>query len=139
MAEARPIGFWLRLVDRLINEQFAATLDEHGVTRIQWQLLNVLAGGRATVTELDCAVKPFLVADETTLEHLSELIDSGWVDATPTAYELTDRGHGARDRLSNVVAGQRTDMVAGVAEDDYLRTVAALEQIAHNLGWVDET
>ena len=97
------------------------------------------AGGSATVTELDVAVKPFLVADETTLEHLSELIDSGWVDATPTAYELTDRGHGARDRLSNVVAGQRTDMVAGVAEDDYLRTVAVLEQIAHNLGWVDET
>ena len=31
MAE-RPIGFWLRLVDNLINEQFASTLDEHGVT-----------------------------------------------------------------------------------------------------------
>lgn len=138
MAEPRPIGFWLRLVDGLINEQFAATLDEHGVTRIQWQLLNVLASGSATVTELDVAVTPFLVGDETTLEHLSELIDSGWVDATPTAYELTERGHGARDRLTNVVAGQRTDMVAGVTEDDYLRVVAALEQIAHNLGWVDE-
>ena len=28
MTDQRPIGFWLKLVDRLIDEQFAATLDE---------------------------------------------------------------------------------------------------------------
>jgi hypothetical protein len=140
MADPRPIGFWLRLVDNLINEQFATTLDEHGVTRIQWQLLNVLASGEATVVELDAAVGPFLAAEgeETTVEHLSELIESGWVDATPTAYELTERGHGARDRLTNVVAGQRTEMVAGVTEEEYLRAIQTLEQIARNLGWADE-
>ena len=141
MADPRPIGFWLRLVDNLINEQFARTLDEHGVTRIQWQLLNVLASGEATVVELDAAVGPFLAAEgeETTVEHLSELIESGWVDATPTAYELTERGHGARDRLTNVVAGQRTEMVAGVTEEEYLRAIQTLERIARNLGWSDES
>jgi hypothetical protein len=141
MADPRPIGFWLRLVDNLINEQFARTLDEHGVTRIQWQLLNVLAGGAATVAELDAAVAPFLVAEgeESAVDHLSELIESGWVDATPTSYELTERGHGARDRLTNVVAGQRTEMVAGVTEEEYVKAVQTLEQIARNLGWSDET
>ncbi|HEX4444589.1 MAG TPA: MarR family winged helix-turn-helix transcriptional regulator [Galbitalea sp.] len=140
MADPRPIGFWLRLVDNLINEQFARTLDEHGVTRIQWQLLNVLASGEATVVELDAAVGPFLAAEgeESTVEHLSELIESGWVDATPSAYELTERGHGARDRLTNVVAGQRTEMVAGVTEEEYLRAIQTLERIARNLGWSDE-
>lgn len=140
MADPRPIGYWLRLVDGLINEQFARTLDEHGVTRIQWQLLNVLASGAATVFELDVAVAPFLAAEgeQSTLDHLSELIESGWVDATPTSYELTERGHGARDRLTNVVAGQRTEMVAGVAEAEYFAAIQTLERIAHNLGWVDE-
>ncbi len=139
MADQRPIGYWLRLVDGLIDEQFARTLDEHGVTRMQWQLLNVLARGQASVEMLDAAVAPFLVAGgETTLDHLTELIDSAWVDATPTGYELTERGHGALDRLTNVVAEQRTVMSAGVAEGDYLTTVNTLEQMALNLGWRDD-
>ncbi len=139
MADQRPIGYWLRLVDGLIDEQFARTLDEHGVTRMQWQLLNVLARGQASVEMLDAAVAPFLVAGgETTVDHLTELIESAWVDATPTGYELTERGHGALDRLTNVVAEQRTVMSAGVAEGEYLTTVKTLEQMALNLGWRDD-
>ncbi len=139
MADQRPIGYWVRLVDSLIDEQFARTLDEHGVTRMQWQLLNVLSRGQASVEMLDAAVKPYLVAGaETTLDHLTELIESAWVDATPTGYELTERGHGALDRLTNVVAGQRTAMAAGVAEDEYLTTTRTLERMAANLGWSAE-
>jgi hypothetical protein len=139
MADQRPIGYWLRLVDGLTDDQFARTLDEHGVTRMQWQLMNVLARGQASVEMLDAAVKPYLVADgETTLDHLTELIESAWVDATPTGYELTERGHGALDRLTNVVAGQRTEMAAGVSEDEYLTTTRTLEQMARNLGWSAE-
>jgi hypothetical protein len=138
MADQRPIGYWLRLVDGLINDQFARTLDEHGVTRMQWQLLNVLARGHASVEMLDAAVAPFLSAgDETTLDHLTELIESAWVDATPTGYELTERGRAALDRLTNVVAQQRTVMSAGVAEDEYLTTISTLERMAVNLGWSD--
>ena len=140
MADQRPIGYWLRLVDGLIDEQFARTLDEHGVTRMQWQLLNVLARGQASVQMLDAAVAPFLVAGgETTLDHLTELIESAWVDATPTGYELTERGHGALDRLTNVVAEQRTVMSAGVTEADYVTTVSTLERMATNLGWSDDS
>jgi DNA-binding MarR family transcriptional regulator len=141
MTDSRPIGFWLRLVDNLINEQFSKTLDEHGVTRLQWQLLNVLASGPKSVIELDSSVRPFLVAsgDESSAEHLTELIESGWVDAMETGYELTERGRGARDRLSNVVAGQRTEMAAGLTEDEYTTTVRTLERVARNLGWSDET
>jgi hypothetical protein len=140
MADPRPIGYWLRLVDTLINEQFSRTLEEHGVTRIQWQLLNVLASGASSVGELDSQLRPFLMADGTqsSIDHLTELIESGWVDATGNGYELTERGHGARDRLTNVVAAQRTDMTAGITEPDYLSAVRTLEHIARNLGWVDE-
>jgi DNA-binding MarR family transcriptional regulator len=137
MADQRPIGFWLKLVDRLIDEQFAATLEEHGVTRRQWQLLNVLAQHPATVEQLNASVAPFLDADdtETALDHLTELIESAWVDATPNAYELTDRGRGALERLSSVVAEQRTIMSAGVTETEYITTVSSLETMARNLGW----
>jgi len=137
MADQRPIGFWLKLVDNLIDEQFAKTLDEHGVTRMQWQLLNVLARGAASVEMLNAAVAPFLAADgaTTSLDHLTELIESAWVDATPSGYELTERGQGALDRLTAVVATQRTELSAGLTEADYLTTVSTLEHIAANLGW----
>lgn len=139
MAGERPIGFWLRLVDNLIDEQFATTLDEHGVTRLQWQLLNVLARGTASLPVLTRALQPFVAdgGEEATLEQLSELIDSGWVDATPSGYEITERGRGALERLTTVVTEQRTRMTAGVTEPDYLTTVATLEQLARNMGWSD--
>lgn len=137
MDTPRPIGYWLKLVDRLIDEQFASTLEEHGVTRRQWQLLNVLSREPATVEQLDAAVAPFLVAhdDESSLDHLTELIDSAWVDATPTGYELTDRGRSAFERLAEVVATQRTIVADGITPEQYEQTVAVLERMARNLGW----
>lgn len=137
MDTPRPIGYWLKLVDRLIDEQFASTLEEHGVTRRQWQLLNVLSREPATVEQLDAAVAPFLVVhdDESSLDHLTELIDSAWVDATPTGYELTDRGRSAFERLAEVVATQRTIVADGVTPEQYEQTVAVLERMARNLGW----
>jgi hypothetical protein len=137
MADQRPIGFWLKLVDGLIDEQFALTLEEHGVTRRQWQLMNVLTRGEASVEELDAAVAPFLdaVSEETSLDHLTELIDSSWVDATARGYELTERGSAALGRLTVVVTEQRTSMTGGTSEQDYLTTVTTLERMARNLGW----
>jgi len=141
MTDQRPIGFWLKLVDRLIDEQFASTLEEHGVTRRQWQLLNVLSRGPATLADLDEAVAPFLAAavdgapPESSAEHLTELIDSAWVDATPTGYELTERGRAAFARLADVVAEQRTVIAQGITDAEYLATVNVLTRVAKNLGW----
>ncbi|CAN5259817.1 hypothetical protein BH09ACT5_BH09ACT5_14380 [soil metagenome] len=140
MSTPRPIGFWLKLVDRQIDEQFASTLDEHGVTRRQWQLLNVLSPGPATVEQLDAAVAPFLSAEdgESSSEHLSELVDSGWVALEQARYELTERGRTALEKLSDVVATQRTLMTEGLTRQQYDDTLAALERMARNLGWSDE-
>ena len=146
----RPIGFWLKLVDGLIDERFASTLEEHGVTRRQWQILNVLSRGPATVEQLDAAVAPFLAAStaaadedgvtapETSAEHLSELIESAWVDATASGYELTERGHTAFDALSETVGKLRAELSEGLTPEQYAETVAALEQMARNLGWSGE-
>lgn len=144
MTDPRPIGFWLKLVDRLIDEQFAATLEEHGVTRRQWQLLNVLARGPATVEQLNAAVAPFLAPAseqgpaESSVEHLTELIESAWVDATVSGYELTERGRVALERLGEVVAEQRAVSTEGVSDEEYRATVSVLERVARNLGWNDQ-
>ena len=135
MTDQRPIGYWLKLVDNLIERQFAGTLDEHGVTRRQWQLLSVLARGMATVEQLDDAVRPFFTDDESSAEHLSELIESAWVAATPEGYEMTDRGFTAFGTLSEVVAQQRTIVGQGISEAEYGETIGVLQKMAHNLGF----
>jgi len=139
MDTPRPIGFWLKLVDRLIDEQFASTLEEHGVTRRQWQLLNVLVKEPATVEQLDAAVAPFLSAeqDESSVEHLAELVDSGWVVITSTRYDVTERGRSALDRLTTVVGTQRTLVTQGLTQDQYDETLRVLETMARNMGWSD--
>lgn len=138
MTDQRPIGFWLKLVDRLIDEQFAETLEEHGVTRRQWQLLTVLSRGPATLEQLDLAVAPFLsngTTPESSAEHLSELIESSWVDATATGYETTERGSGAYNRLAEVVNANRARASEGVSEQEYRDTIDVLERLAVNLGY----
>lgn len=138
MAEQRPIGYWVKLVDQLIDRQFERTIDDHGVTRRQWQLLNVLARGVSTVEQLDEAIAPFLAGGEepeSAVEHLSELIDSAWVDATADGYELTDRGRTAFGTLAEVVSHQRVQVAQGVSEQEYAKTVDVLERMARNLGF----
>jgi DNA-binding MarR family transcriptional regulator len=137
MAE-RPIGFWLKLLDQLITELFEKTIDEHGVTRRQWMLLNVLARSGATVDQLNEAIAPFLEGtEESAVDHLTELIESAWADATPDGYELTDRGRTAFSSLNEVINQQRRHMTQGLSEEQYATTVAALETMARNLGFTD--
>ena len=137
MADERPIGYWLALVGGLVDEQFADTLEEHGVTRSEWRLLNVLVQAPATIEQLDAALAPHLQPDEgaTAIDLLSELIESAWINATPDAYELTERGRGAVERLGAKLAEQRAALSEGVSDEDRATTCAALERMARNLGW----
>jgi hypothetical protein len=139
MVESRPIGFWLKLVDRLIDERFAAIIEEHGVTRRQWQLLNVMEPGAATVEQLDQAIAPFFEpgTEETAAEHLAELVESDWITVSGSAYSLTDRGRGAFGRLQEVVGELRDQTGEGLTEEQYATTLSALERMAVNLGWQD--
>ncbi len=141
MNAQRPIGYWLKLVDSLISEQFATSLEEHGVTRRQWQLLNLLGAKPHTSEELMSALAPFFdeVSPEgepaSPAEHLTELLESGWVAQEGESYALTDRGKISLERLTELVEGMRERSSAGVTEEQYETTIATLQRMATNLGW----
>jgi hypothetical protein len=64
MAEdRRPIGYWLKHVDRLIDETLLRTLSADDLSRRHWQVLNTLAAGPANVRALADVLRPF-VGDE---------------------------------------------------------------------------
>ena len=137
MAATRPIGYWLKLVDRLIDERFDETLEEHGVTRRQWQLLGALSRQDATLEQLNTEIAPFLDADteESSASHLAELMESGWVTLDGDTYAISEQGRVAYDRLSTVVQSIRDAVADGFDEDEYATTLNALERMARNLGW----
>ncbi|WP_236720272.1 MarR family transcriptional regulator [Rathayibacter sp. VKM Ac-2630] len=131
-------------MERLVDERFAVTLEEHGVTRRQWQLLQQLQRGPSPLAELDRALAPFLraptaedPAGESAAEQLAELLESGWIEARSELYALTERGQVATARLEEVVAAQRASATTGVPDEEYEIAVRTLRTIAGNLGWSD--
>jgi DNA-binding MarR family transcriptional regulator len=137
VAARRPVDFWLKLVDKLINEHFSKTLEEHGVTRRQWEVMNLLSRGPASHDELAEALAPFRTELEvnTLTEDLAELVESGWLAIREDVYQLTDRGRISYQRLEPVLRSTNERIVHGVSAEDYSTTLEVLEQIANNLGW----
>ena len=139
---ARPIGFWLKLVDRLIDEKFDEVLIEHGVTHRQWQLLTVLSRGPADLATLDATISPYLADSpddpDSSAEHLAELVDSEWLGLSGGHYEVTESGANVFERLSDVVTEHLHAVGAGLSEEQYAQTLEALERMARNLGWTDD-
>lgn len=136
--ERRPIGFWLRLVDRLIDEGFAETIEEHGITRRQWQLLSQLGASPIPLDDVARRLEPFLADSETSTEdELRELVESDWVRTETAGLVLTDTGAVAFGRLSERVTELRGRASEGIPVEEYNRAVATLERMARNLGWAD--
>ena len=134
---SRPVDFWLRLLDRLINEHFGRALDEHGITRRQWEVMNLLSSGPASRDELAEAlarvhrdVEPVTFTDE-----LSELEDSGWLLRGEQEYELTELGQTSYRRLEPVLRATDEEIGRGISREDYATMLKLLERMAINLGW----
>lgn len=137
--QERPIGFWLKLVDQLVDDQFGASFEEHGVTRRQWQMMNLLVDGPATPKQLADGLRPFFPAVEagTSEELIEELRESGWVTLQAEHYELTDLGQRSLENLRGAVDRIRLQLTENVSEDEYAALLALLQRMARNLGWDD--
>jgi hypothetical protein len=137
MAAARPIDFWLKLLDKLINEQFTRTLEEHGVTRRQWEVMSLLSTRPASQSELDEVLSPFATELPATslAEDLAELVESGWLASREQDFELTERGRTSYERIELVLRSTNEDIARGVSDEDYSTMLRVLERMAINLGW----
>ena len=137
--QERPIGFWLKLLDQLVDEQFGASFEEHGVTRRQWQMMNLLTNGPASEKELSDQLKPFFPAVEagTSGELIEELAESGWVAVSDGQYSLTDLGTRSLENLRGAVERIREQLTADVSEEEYTALVSVMQRMAANLGWKD--
>jgi DNA-binding MarR family transcriptional regulator len=131
----QPIGYWLKEIDRLIEESFGQLLAEEDLTRRHWQVLNTVAAGLTRPAELDAALEPFLSAAAPSVAPvLDDLVARGWMeragDGTVGLTSVGERAHAAvRER---VVANRRT-LTEGITAEEYANVVNLLERMAGNL------
>ncbi|BBH67742.1 hypothetical protein ACTI_44270 [Actinoplanes sp. OR16] len=130
-----PLGYTLRKLDRLIEEQFERTLGGRGITRRQWQMMNVLGDGGCSVAALTDVLAPFLdqAVGESVQHHIDPLIRRRLIQHDSGIFALTDAGRGLLLDLATDVRAIRELTTAGLDERQYEQTVANLRAMICNL------
>jgi hypothetical protein len=126
----RPLGFWLRVIDRRLDVAMRELFAADGLTRRDWRRLNLVAG---TVSDPRLSAK--LAARP---ERVQPLVERGWVDGEPGAWRLTEAGEAARASLHEQVSSLRAKVAGAVSPEDFATTLASLEAIARELGWSED-
>ena len=130
----RPIGYWLKKLDRLIDGQFERQLGEAGLSRRQSQLLNLLEDGPRSAPELQTELEPFLQDEPDELsEALSGLITRGWAASQDNVVSLTETGQAQFGLVRTKVTQLRQSSMAGISPEEYQATIGVLSRMAANL------
>jgi hypothetical protein len=131
MAEERPIGWWVKRLDTLLEEAVDAVVTGEGLTRRHWQVLHSLATGTDREADVATALADFTGDIETVV---SDLVGRGWVVRLSTGrVGLTADGAAAHDRVSRAVGRVRRHAADGLSRNEYERTILVLSRMVANI------
>ncbi|WP_344843517.1 MarR family transcriptional regulator [Nonomuraea dietziae] len=106
----RMIGYRLKRLDGLIEQTFDRLLAEAGLSRRQWQVLNVLSRGACDDERLGEELRPFWDGgDETVAGVVGELAGRGWLGDGPRRAARAHRGRQERPRGGRGAGGRHQD------------------------------
>ena len=130
----RPIGYWLKKLDRLIDRQFELQLSTARLSRRQWQLLNLLENNPKSVPELESELEPFLEGAAAELsDAVAGLVTRGWAESTDNIVNLTETGQEQFELAKATAADLRQTLTRGISAEEYQTTVDVLAKMAANL------
>jgi hypothetical protein len=138
-APSRPIGYWLKRLDRSIEDAFDRDLARWSLTRRHWQLLNTLSAGAASDSAIAEALAPFLSEGAITEQDvLEDLLNRGWLEGTNALLSLTAAGVQAHALVSSQVNVTRAKILDGLTPEDYATVLRLLERMTLNLDGAGE-
>ncbi|MFZ1115255.1 MAG: MarR family transcriptional regulator [Propionibacteriaceae bacterium] len=133
-AAERPIGYWLKTLDRLIDGQFESRLGDADLSRRQWQILNLLHDGARSMPELQDELEPFLQdAPDELDDAVTGLLSRGWADSQNAVISLSKTGEAQFGLVTANIAELRQDLAAGISPEQYRATVDVLVRMVANL------
>ncbi len=131
MDDERPIGWWVKRLDALLEEALDSVVAGEGLTRRHWQVLHSLAGGVDQEADVVAALADF---SGDALAVVADLAARGWVDRPRAGVlQLTAEGVAAHDRVSRAVGRVRRHTADGLSRQEYERTVLVLTRMVENV------
>ncbi|MEV3977917.1 MarR family transcriptional regulator [Nonomuraea sp. NPDC049758] len=115
----RPIGYWVKHLDNLLENAMGQALATHGASRREWQLLHATAQG-----ENAAVLAPF----EGVEEAVQSLTSRGWL----ADGRLTGEGRAVHTAVSERVTRFRQQVTQGVSPQEYRTAVEVLRRMAAN-------
>lgn len=130
----RPLGYWVKHLDTLLEESLDRVLARSGMRRRHWQVLSVLRNGPQTRAQVAEAMLAFWVAAAVTqTDVVDDLVRRGWAEIDGDTYALTADGEGVYSRVSLDVATLRAQVTEGFSPEEYAAVISALARMAANL------
>lgn len=131
MAEERPIGWWVRRLDSLLEEAVDSVVETEGLTRRHWQVLHSLATGTGHEADVAAALADFPGDVDVVV---SDLVGRGWVVRLGTGrVGLAPDGAVAHDRVARAVERVRRHAADGLSRNEYERTILVLSRMVANI------
>jgi DNA-binding MarR family transcriptional regulator len=134
-----PIGYWLKQTDNAITAYANKVQQANGVSRAEWQVLNLLNdAGSASRDHIFEIMQTFV--DAAGLDAIIARLDTlGWIeqlhaeDQRPAEFQLTAEGRQHHGTILVTQKEAREQTMQGISEADYATVIRVLQQIVHNL------
>jgi DNA-binding MarR family transcriptional regulator len=130
----KPIGYWLNRTDRALTVSMDRMLAGFGLTRVAWQVLNVIGDGTGT-TDAHVLSSLAAKADAPTVSAaVDTAVADGWAARpAPGHLRLTPEGRAQLAEVAGRVEEFRNGSIAGISLDEYRTAVSVLERITRNV------
>lgn len=128
----RPIGFWLKEADRAITERVNRGLEELGLTRFHWQVINVLYENESVSRKEILDILAHFLDDIKLNQILSDFAKNEWITARKNTVVITNKGKAAYGEVRAAQQKIRMDLFTGLTKDEYETTMKVLKKIVEN-------
>ena len=131
----KPIGYWLNRTDKALTHAMNGVLSEYGLTRVDWQVLNVLRDATSEATDFDVLSALAANADVLTLKaSVDAVLTGGWATRTaPHRLTLTPDGRRRLAAVTERVQAFRDLSMTGISPDEYRTAVHVLQRMTGNV------
>lgn len=130
----RPIGYWVKRLDASLESHLDSTLARLGLSRRQWQVLDMLRSGPAAPAEIGDVLRPFSSGDDSAAQEsdMAALVRKKLVFLLDGRLSLTDAGLALHSEASGLMEATRGELTAGIGVDEYAMAVSVLERMSNN-------
>lgn len=135
MPAQRPIGYWIKVLDQLIEADLTRTLTPFGLSRRHWQILNLVEEHARTSAAIAGELDSFVESSGDVDDLLDELTERGWLQRGDEIYGLTTSGIERLSAARTEISAARQAISEGLTREAYETTISTLETMCRNLGW----